>query len=186
MKRVILDCDGVIIDFVSAYLALLNKHGGTNYTHDDITDWDIVGCLGIPDEVARAANAEVDYDFCRNLKPIAGAVEGVRALLDTPGVEVLFLTSPWNSCVGWMHAREAWLYEHLGVKHGQVMHGSAKDWVKADVFVDDKASTVVKWQAAHPNADAFIWDQPWNRHTTEPLRCARWDDLKHYVEHQGG
>lgn len=175
MKRVILDCDGVIVDFVKGYLNLLNKHGGTSYVHTDISDWDIVGCLKIPASVSDKADAEVTYDFCRNLSPIAGAVEGVRELMKH--ADVLFLTSPWSAARGWHTAREEWLYDHLKVKPRQVMHGSAKDWVTADVFVDDKASTVEAWQKAHPRSLSILWDQPWGRHSAHPLRTNSWEAL---------
>lgn len=175
MKRVILDCDGVIVDFVKDYLRLLNKHGGTSFVHSDVVDWDIVGCLKIPQSVSDPANAEISYDFCRNLSPIAGSVEGVKELMKV--ADILFVTSPWSGCHGWTTAREEWLHQHLGVKATQVMHGSAKDWVKADLFVDDKASTVVKWQAAHETAMGVIWDQPWNRHTRGTYRTSSWEDL---------
>lgn len=175
MKRVLLDCDGVIADFVSSYLALLNKHGGTAYTHEDITDWDIVGSLGIPSDVAAKADAEVDYDFCRNLAPIAGAVEGTKALAKV--CDLYIVTSPWVGCRGWTEARYEWLLQHCGIKAAKVMHGSAKHICGGDFLVDDKESTIVQWQAAYPSSTGIVWAQPWNRRTAHPFRTDDWDAL---------
>lgn len=175
MKRVLLDCDGVIADFVSSYLALLNKHGGTSYTHEDITDWDIVGCLKVPPSVYEPANAEIDYHFCRDLSPIAGAVEGTRALAKV--CDLYIVTSPWVGCRGWTEARYEWLLEHCGIKSKQVLHGSAKHVCKGDFLVDDKESTIVQWAAEYPTATGIVWAQPWNRHTAHPYRTNDWDAL---------
>lgn len=178
-KRVILDCDGVIVDFVSAYLGLINYHGRTSHVPEDITDWDIVGCLDVPQPVVKKVHEYIDYSFCRDLPPIPGAVEGVKELMKH--TEVLFLTSPWGGARGWHTAREEWLQEHLGAKSNQIMHGSAKEWVVADVFVDDKSSMVEKWQAAHPKGLGVLWDQPWGRNSNHPVRTRDWAELLRLV-----
>lgn len=181
MKRVILDCDGVIVDFVKGYLGLLNSYGRTNFRPEEIDDWDIVKSLKVPKPVVDAAHTNITYHFCRTLDPIKGAIEGVKKVLGN--AEVLFVTSPWLGCYGWMDARTEWLAEHLGVKGTRIMHGSQKDWVDADFIVDDKASTVLEWAKTHPRSTAVMWDQPWNRPVPDGdyVRTNSWDFLAELV-----
>lgn len=177
MKTVLLDCDGVIADFVTSYLALLNRFGGTNYTNDDVSDWDIVECLRTPKHVEDAANSLISYDFCRGLSALSGAADGVKELMKVS--DLYIITSPWGGCKGWTNAREEWLYQYCGIKSGRILHGSAKHLLDGDIFVDDKASTVHKWAATHPGRTAVIWDQPWNRNAEVPdaVRTRSWELL---------
>lgn len=161
MKTVLLDCDGVMADFVGSYLAAVRNVTGKSFTHEQVTEWDMDKALGLTPEEARAAKATITYDFCASIKPIEGAIEGASALMKVADVYVV--TSPWNSCVGWTHAREGWLKKHLGIKPDRILHGAAKHLVEGDFLVDDKTSTVVKWQEYRPaRRTGVLWDGPWN------------------------
>ena len=48
---VAVDIDGVLADYPRSFLEFINQELGTAYTIDQVTTYDIYGCLGIPPEV---------------------------------------------------------------------------------------------------------------------------------------
>ena len=48
-KRVLVDCDGVMADFLAAALLVINEAGNHNFTADQVTEFDICTSLGIPE-----------------------------------------------------------------------------------------------------------------------------------------
>jgi 5'(3')-deoxyribonucleotidase len=159
---VLLDCDGVLSDFVSAVLDLVHELCGPRYQPHDVTCFDLAKSLGLTDEErARVFGAITSRPgFARELAVYPDAIAGVAALRAV--ADVYIVTSPWNSNPTWTHDREAWLREHFGIPHSHVIHTSAKHLVAGDVLVDDKTSTLVEWQAAHPRGVAVQWQTPHN------------------------
>jgi 5'(3')-deoxyribonucleotidase len=179
--RIILDCDEVLADFVGAYLGAIQWVTGREHTREEVTGWDICGVLGVTPEEREKVNALVDYDFCRALKPLPGAQVGFETLCNESLAEIYIVTSPWD-CIGWTHAREAWLKEHFGIDRKRVLHGSAKHLCDADLFVDDRLDNVAAWQAEHPYAMAVLWSQPWNYNENwNGIRTKSWSDLVNLV-----
>ncbi len=159
----LLDCDGVLADFVGAYLKLLGSTQDRWHTPAEVTRFDIGASLGLTPEQASAIKRAIGTaeGFARKLEPCPGAMAGVLALRQVADVYVV--TSPWNSNPTWTHDREWWLKKHFDIPHSHVIHGSAKHLVHGDVFVDDKTDVVQAWQAAHPNGIGVRWTTPHNR-----------------------
>jgi 5'(3')-deoxyribonucleotidase len=162
-SRVLLDCDGVLSDFVGGFLSVVNRICSSAFTPEHITEFDICKSLGVtPEQAAEAFRAVSETrGFALGLQPLPGAIEGVRQLREI--ADVYIVTSPWNSNPTWTHEREAWLKEHFDIPHSHVIHTSAKHLVVGDVLVDDKTSTLVAWEAAHPRGVAIQWLTPHNR-----------------------
>lgn len=162
-RTILLDVDGVLADFVGAYLALLQDVTGIVATREQVNQWDIAAALGLTAaqsaEVKRAiGNAHL---LAGRLAVYPGAIDGVREL-EKLG-DVYIVTSPWNSNPTWTHDRERWLYTHFGIKSSRVVHTSAKHLVRGDVFIDDKTTAVAKWREAHPTALPVLWLNAHNR-----------------------
>lgn len=141
MSRLILDCDGVLADFVGHMLTELRARG-----------------LVVPDEVD-------DYDFLRGFGENIGAV--ARDLLKDPnhwmsippyervqdfvekirsaGFDIVVATSPWLSCHTWETVRRAWLKRYFDLHHKHVIVGSRKELLRADCFIDDRIEAVISW-----------------------------------------
>lgn len=183
MKRVLLDCDGILSDFVGAYLRILHEHTGIERRPEEVTDFDIGLSLGLSrEQTARMKRAIGDeHRLARVLDVYPGAREGVarlRALAD-----VYIVTSPWNSNPTWTHDREWWLREHFDIPHARVVHTSAKHLCRGDVFIDDKTSAVVNWQAEHPSGLGIVWDTAHNRREAwSGPRTSSWDALIEMVQ----
>lgn len=163
MKRILLDCDGVLADFCAGFLKLVNAQFGTTFVPTDITDYDIAKALRWSPERAEEAYALITNcdRFAARLDPMPGAQTGVRRLLELG--EVYVVTSPWWSNETWCHDRTNWLYEHFGIGAGRVVHTAAKRLVAGDILVDDKTSTCEAWRAAWPQGVAVLWSTPQNR-----------------------
>ena len=177
----LLDVDGVIVDFVGAYLRAVNRRTDGAWVPDDVTEWDIRRGIQVGSgihEFAWNALCE-DHDL---LQPYPGAIESVRGLMSV--AEVYFVTTSAYKCRTWARDRETWLENHFNDDslHRRVVHTSAKHLVRGDVFVDDKPENVTAWIAANPSGTALLWDRPWNRTATLPAfaglrRVSLWDDV---------
>lgn len=182
MKTILLDVDGVLCDFVSGYLTLVYEETGRQFEHHHVTQFDLKRALGLSDtESASVAQRVQQPGFCAGLAPLPGAVDGVRLLQEV--ADVYIVTSPWNSNPTWTHEREKWLAAHFGIHHSHVLHGSAKHLVVGDVFIDDRAETIVKWNAAHPGKTAVLWETPWNAGNAWPgVLTNDWTRVRTLVE----
>lgn len=158
--RVLLDCDGVLADFVSAMLEAC----GSSLQPDEITDWGIFDLIGSADgdDVRRKALAIADDpDFWRSLPVIPLAQENVAHMMASDS-EVFVVTSPWESCKGWDVARRQWLAEHFGIDRYHVVITPAKHVVSGDFFLDDKPEHVRAWRANN-RGFAVLYDAPYNQ-----------------------
>lgn len=181
--RVLLDCDGVLSDFTGGFLDLVNAEFGTNHQPADVTSYDIAESLGW-----GAAHARRAYDMIRDaegfasyLRFLPGSQDGVRELQRIADIYVV--TSPWWSAPTWCNDRTNWLRSYFGIEADHIVHTSAKHICVGDFLVDDKTSTLVKWQAEHPRAVAVQWQTLHNRRDawTGPSTCD-WAELVAMVE----
>lgn len=161
--RVLLDCDGVLADFIGGALRIVNSMFGTNHVSADVTEFDFAGSLGLePVDAANVKRAIGNLQgFAASLAVLPGAIDGVRRLRDVADVYVV--TAQWIGNLTWTHERERWLDRHFGIQSIRVIHTSAKYVCSGDVLVDDKTSTCEEWRAAHPDGIAVQWSTPHNR-----------------------
>jgi len=138
--RLLLDCDGILADFVGGILNELRENELVDLRPEDFPNWEIFRQLdeygpGIREFAGVVARRP---GFCLNLPVYAGAKEGVQKLLDA-GVELFIVTSPLIGSETWAHERDLWLAKNFGIPSSRVVHTQSKHIVQGDVFVDDKA-----------------------------------------------
>ncbi len=184
MRRpiVLVDCDGVLADFVGGVLELVENVTGLAYEPHDVDQFDFCKALKIGGLDASLIKHKIGAPgFCTSLAPYDGARKGIEALREI--AEVYIVTSPWNSCATWTSERESWLWRHFKVPHSHIVHTSAKHLVCGDVFVDDKTSMVAAWESAWPDRVAVRWNTPHNRNDQwDGVRCASWERLAEIVQ----
>lgn len=176
--RILLDCDGVLSDFIGGALATLNELYDTSFRREQVTEFDFTKALGMSAPAAAAAKRAIGSaaGFARHLDVYPGAIDGVRQLREI--ADVYIVTSPWNSNPTWCHDREWWLAMHFGIPHALVIHTSAKHLVSGDILVDDKTSTCAAWRAAWPGGVAVQWQTPHNRRDDwEGASTSDWADI---------
>lgn len=159
--KLLLDVDGVVADFIGSLLETINS----KLQPSDIKEWGFLEILP-SDERAKAEAVLKKPSFWRNLPLLDGAKEGVQELRDR-GFEITWLTSPWESCPGWDRARTEWVHHHFDERDPVIVRKD-KEKVDGDVFIDDKPDNIEKWQKAHPNKKAFIFDAPYNQKCMAP------------------
>lgn len=154
MSKILIDIDGVVADFKGAFLDELQLKDSNPES------WDFLESLK-PKDKKEAEALMNDLEFWGGLPLIDGAKKAVKRL-KAIGHEVVWVTSPWPSCIGWETARRSWIKDNFG--DDDVIVTSSKHHIDGDFFIDDKPENVEVWKKAHPYKKAFIYDQTYNRH----------------------
>jgi hypothetical protein len=118
---VLLDCDGVLADFIGEVIETIVAHGGPRHTRADITEFNFTAALKLDADLARLVKRTISTEpgWWYGLDPFPEAIEGVAKLREV--AEVYVVTSPWNSHPNWLHEREAWLKKHFDIPHSHVI-----------------------------------------------------------------
>jgi 5'(3')-deoxyribonucleotidase len=178
---VLVDCDGILADFISAALNILCRKSGILVEHDDIVTWDLYSCLP---EKAQPFIPYIEWLLkarggCMSMSPYDGAREGLQRLEEI--ANVVIVTSPYPGSETWHSERERWLEKHFNMPASRVIHTHSKYHVKGDFLVDDKTSHVAKWAEAFPEGQALLWNMKYNEKDELPFenasRVVGWDQL---------
>lgn len=157
MKRVLLDCDGVISDFVSGYLDVVLRVTGREFKPEHVTSWNIAEAIGLDKTEQRLVTDALNEteQFAWRLSVLPKAKEGLAWLCQVADVHIV--TSPWNSHPTWSHDRVMWLRQ-FGIRSDHITQTSAKHICVGDILVDDKVSTLIEWSREHPLGVAVKWN----------------------------
>lgn len=179
---ILLDCDGVLADFVGAALDVAHDLTARRWVHADITEWDLFELLVCPKkgplkEAVRSAVSK--KGFCAQIPVLPGADAGVRLLRDA-GFRLKVVTSPWRSAT-WCSERFEWLDRHFGFSMADVIFAKDKSVIAGDVLVDDSSVNLIDWHQARLPCERrrpILWHAPHNANTrTGILHTASWGDV---------
>lgn len=165
MKKadILLDCDGILSDFVTPALELVFNHTGDRHTVDEITQWDVFKAIGKKEHEHILDHAVCNGGFCASLPVMPGSQEAVEELRKLG--DVYIVTSPYDA-PAWVYERTKWLGKHFGFTKKQVINASPKFMVMGDVLVDDSGSNLIDWSAKMKSKKIhglpILWDRPWN------------------------
>lgn len=173
-KRLLLDVDEVMADFLSPVFALVGASRGRAIGPHDFEGWDFFATLSA--EERRDVFAEVSRPgWCASLAVKPGTEAALLHLRSI--VDVYAVTKPFPSPT-WVHERDRWLVERLGFTSEQIVHTGAKHICRGDAFLDDNPDNVVRWNEEHPKAVAMLWHSPNTRLLGhDHLRVHGWDDV---------
>ncbi len=154
--QILLDCDGVLANFVGGALKELKKATGIYLKEQDITGpfhrvldrstWRDIQIL-----VAQPS-------FCQNLNWYPDAKSFVNSCKQLG--KVLVVTKPWFS-YSWCFERDEWLYPYMDISN--VVYTHHKEVVRGDVLVEDTAENIDAWLQANPGGTGILINRPWNR-----------------------
>jgi hypothetical protein len=173
-----LDVDGVLGDFTSAALRIIEEVTGKKFDLADVTEYDFARAVGLSAREESAVKKVIGsrQGFAASIVPYPQARQGVRRLRELG--DVFCITHPWELNPWWRSERESWLALHFGID--VVHHASDKTGYEADVFVDDKSSHVRAWLAAWPGRAAVLWRTPHNISEVVPVGAhslSTWEGL---------
>lgn len=161
MVDVLLDCDGVLSDYVGKSIEVCAKLG-LHFAPDQVTTWDFSTIPGFN---------EVQGDYWVEMKkpgvvdsmlPYEGAVEGVEALRKVEGVKVLIVTSPMPGGKTWSSERDEWLHRHFGIAAKDVQHVRRKSRYAGELLVEDNVENLSGWLHHNGAGRGVLWARPYN------------------------
>lgn len=177
--RVLVDCDGVLADFTSAALDLIEERTGDRHTHDEVRKWNVfkaVDKLHLEHVLEDAVERE---GFCLRLKPLPGAKTLMKTLEER--YEVFIVTSPFLAR-NWVYERTRWLEGHFGIPAERVVHAKSKHVVYGDALIDDSGKNLRAWHSAWPEKLPILMDMPYNQGDTEFQRAKDWQDVIRFLK----
>jgi 5'(3')-deoxyribonucleotidase len=170
-RRVLLDVDGVIADFLTPAIQVMEEVSGQPLHPEALNDWNLFRNY---DGKTRNKFYEVFHSkgWCLNLKPYEGALEGVN-LLRTEA-DVYFVTSPMHGPY-WAYERACWLQKYFDAKLDHIIQTNAKHVCTGRTLVDDKPDHAENWQRANPKSVAILWDRQYNQRSNHYPRGDSWE-----------
>jgi 5'(3')-deoxyribonucleotidase len=189
MRTILLDADGVLLDFVGATLKVTHELTSLRFRREDLTGWEIFDYIKdplVPDLARQVRRRIARKGFCEGIKPIAGAQAGVERLKTLGKVKVV--TAPWKTSPTWCYERFEALEHYFGIAHEDVIFAADKSVIHGQVLVDDKPSNVTSWLEHQARATGrpilgVIWENAHNRFDIPigPVRTNSWDQLANWV-----
>lgn len=159
---ILLDMDGVLADFDSAfYQAWESRFGGvypaipkekrtTFYVRDDYPEF-------LRDNIEEIYHSQYFY---RNIPIMAGAKEAVAEML-AMGHEIRICTSPLTTNKFCASEKFEWVEEHFSSDFlARIIIAKDKTWVRGDILIDDKPVIPGSLQ---PVWRHIIYDHPYNQ-----------------------
>jgi len=175
------DLDGVVADFNGGWTRLYNAQFGSALTADHVTAWDAPEALTHFDSMTgfwrwvRTAGDNGRSLFAV-LKPYAGAVAGMRALLERAHVAIITTKPSWaiSDTLHWL--------ARLGLPLREVHITSDKASVPCEVYLEDSPIQLAALRRHRPEAVVCRFVRPWNRPVDGCVDVADFDDFLVVVE----
>lgn len=176
--RLLIDADGVLLDFTTAALAVYQQVTGHGPDPKVMEEWEFTkGLVFDNDHDKRVFDGVLaSQGFCESIAPTPGSIDAITQIREL-GVDIHVVTAPYKSSPTWTHTRTLSLAKHFGFGHEQIHHSSGKHVFSGDLFVDDKPENVQSWSEHFPNGAAFLWDTIGNRKTSAFRRLFSWQEL---------
>jgi len=161
-----IDCDGVLGDWVGAILTRWNAERGTNFSAEDITDFDMTKVLG-SDEWRKIWT---DKGFWANIKPYPWARALIKALRNSGSPWAILTSLPLTKLhPSAAYERAWWVEKNFGANpDDHLIICSRKHFVvhaQGDILIDDKPKTIYEVHAA--GGGPMTFKQPWNKEVEE-------------------
>lgn len=173
--NLLIDADGILLDFTTASLDLISALRGKKVHLDDFKTWDFFSELD-PEELKVVEKCIRAPGWCASLKPLPGSQDAIFDLRKM--VNIFCVTSPYYDSPTWCHERYQSLSANFAIPNKDVVITMAKFLVEGEYFLDDNPEHVANWVSSHPTSIAMLWDYPntrgagWNN-----LRISSWDEV---------
>ena len=154
--RLLIDCDGVCNHFLRYLLQEINAP----VHYDEIRTHQLSGFLD-RHKVQQAYDLMESPGFWAQIPPMEEAQEACEELR-ADGHDLVWVTKPWESCIGWETVRRGWLYRHFRTPPDNVAPLGRKELIGGHCLIEDKAQNLEAWKVEHMHGLAFLYPQPYN------------------------
>lgn len=192
MSKAGVDVDDVIAEFVPRFISLYNRVFAANHHVNEIRQWDMstpLTKLRKPGLYKGAIEFFAQTGAYKNLRPVPGALEGVKRL--QADHDVYFITARPLAAI---HDTYEWFEKH-SLPIDKLIFDGDKAWhgkrLGLDVMVDDRVANLDAMRAAGINS--VLYNQPWNqtpqnttRVTYAHPRAYDWDEIVSKVRDEVG
>jgi 5'(3')-deoxyribonucleotidase len=183
--RILLDCDGVIADYIGLILEYVNDSRDVRGVVTElgiVTEYDVEGftletCPAFNGEdIEIIHNASECAGFAHAIKPYDGALSFVERL-QTLG-DITVVTAPYVQSRTWCYDRTKWLEKHFGFNARDIIFTSQKNIIKGNVLIDDNIAHCTSFPEY-----AVLISRSWNyRHNVNVLTARNYDHAIECVE----
>lgn len=176
--RILFDMDGVAAALLEEWLRRYNIQWQDNMTHADIKSWGVHEWVK-PECGRRVFEILHQSDLFDSLRPHDGAIEFITKTAER-GHDCLFATAAPGPEAA--RGKMSWAmrhFAHLGWGPEHVIFTHRKDWIRADVLVDDKPDTVRAWAENPHDAVIISISHPYNQEIAEvaDFFAQSWEDM---------
>ena len=190
-KRVGLDFDDVLIDFIGGVTVFHNENYATSYSKDDVTGWELSKLWECsPEEAHRRMEEYVHSSHHSHISPIIGAVDAVKRLKEKCD---LFIITARDESINEQtfalideHFPKSFESVHFLHKDGKNFRGTKGEVcteLDIDIFVEDSLTNAQHTSDA--GIKTLLFDAPWNQIDKLPKNVTRvfsWDEILKEIE----
>jgi 5'(3')-deoxyribonucleotidase len=175
--RLGIDLDGVVADFNRGWIDRYNRDFGASLHPDQVIGWDELHALTAFRSMAEFwawARGEGRSIF-RDLQPMPGALESLRALAADHRIAIITARYDWA-----ISDTLAWLAEQ-GILAREVHFVADKTSVPCDIYLDDAPHQLAALTVAHPGATVCRRVAAYNRPLPGATDVHTWDEFRDLV-----
>jgi 5'(3')-deoxyribonucleotidase len=157
--RVLVDCDGVLSDFVATFLDFVSRHHGVTYQRSAVNKWGPFEALGLAPAWGDFRHYVEAFGLCRKMSPLGGAQAFWRAISGRYDTKIATSPQPYGA---WLEQRSEWLRCEIGIPFDRQIHLHDKADLAGtfDVLIDDAPHNCEAFEAA--GGRAFCIAAPYN------------------------
>lgn len=175
------DFDGVIANTADAFIRIAcEKHNYCSFTMEDITNFQLEECIGIPSELVERIFLDILEDsLATGLLPIPGAVDVLSRLAAHAPITVITARHLEQPVMDWFDrffpetTRNAIRLIAMG-DHDDKLRYIQDHHLK--YFIDDRAETCTMLAAAQ--ITPLVYTQPWNKNRHSLPTVENWQDIQ--------
>ncbi len=181
--RLLLDCDGVVCNFVGGFLDIVKEVTGREYVPEQMGQWSLEKSTSLTPEEEKIVHAIHDQPgFASMLKEFEHAVEAVTLLREK--LDVVFLTKPNKRTPTWAYERYNWIQERWpGIP---VVSTASKKYVAGHFLLDDDPRNLDAWSGENPVGTPLLWSAPYNDKNNNFIRVKYWTEAADAMFPGGG
>ena len=174
------DLDGVIANTAEAFIRIAcEEHGYCSFTLDDITNFQIEDCIGMPAVLVEQIFRDILEDsVATGLMPMVGAVDVLGKLAAHAPVTVITARPLKQPVIDWFEqffprkTRDAIRLVAMGDHDDKLRYVREH---KLQYFIDDRAETCNMLAAA--DIIPFVYSHPWNRNRHNLPTVENWQEI---------